>query len=84
MIPKQEIKKRLKRIRKGMDEVKIDLMLISKPKNLFYASGLKSGRMLLTQDSCTVFTSELNYKTTNAPGFFDIKIYEKNNKNTVI
>jgi len=75
MIPGTELKNRIKKIR---ELANTDAVLISKPKNLLYITGIESCRLLLTQDSCVMFTSEPDYKKINLPGIFDVELYEKN------
>jgi len=75
MIPGTEIKDRIRKIR---DLMGVDVMIISKPKNLMYISGITSGHSLLTQDSCTVWTNEIEYETIKYPGIIDAELYKKN------
>lgn len=74
-----ELKDRIKKVREKMIEDKIDAMLISNPRNLFYLTNIDTGKALLTLDDAILWLNELDFNIHKDESYscFELRIFEE-------
>jgi Xaa-Pro dipeptidase len=77
-----EISRRVQKTRSELEDNKLEALLITNPKNLFYFTGVNTGRALIRDDEAVLWVKEvyrdLHSKLYSSGGYeFEVRIYEE-------